>query len=72
MAEDRANDPARRPNLGLPNFVQTPPKKAKPVIKKITVLPPALDTNSESNDEIILAKKHLLDSHRDYKGSKDE
>ena len=72
MAEDRANNPARRPNLGLPNFVQdSMAKKSTPVvITKRTELPPALDTDVPFNERIDLAKKHLLESDHDYKESK--
>lgn len=76
MAEDRANNPARRPNLGLPNFVQeSMAAKPKPVITKRTELPVATreimmekDKPARKDDE---AQRDLRESQHDYLESKD-
>lgn len=71
MAEDRANNPARRPNIGLPNFVQEKmAAKPKPAVKKRTELPPAMDTDVPFNERLDLATTHLHEADRDYKESK--
>jgi hypothetical protein len=53
MAEDRAYDPARKPNLGLPNFVQDK-LVAKPVVKitKVTDLG-TVGPESEGKPEVV-------------------
>lgn len=78
MAEDRANNPARRPNLGLPDFVKSAVKsehrykspQPKVTVTKRTELPPALDTDVPFNDRVELAQKHLHEADKDYKESK--
>jgi len=61
MAEDRAHDPARRPNLGLPNFVQNKlNSKPKVNITKRTDLGVAgREDMEEETDKIKLAKSML-------------
>ena len=75
-APDRANDPARRPNLGLPNFIQEK-RDAKPkhTVTKRTELPVATreimmekDKPARKDDE---ARKDLAQTQHDYLESKE-
>lgn len=76
MAEDRAHDPRRVPNLGLPDFVQAKrDAKVKPEVKKRTELPIATREIMLEKDKPVtkedVAKKDLEQSQKDYLESKD-
>jgi hypothetical protein len=59
MAEDRSNDPKRKPNLGLPNFVEEKAKSlpSETTPKKVIYLPPVLPEDTKKQEIIYHSQR---------------